>query len=403
MKSTHSEHDTQSQEISSSERPKRNILSILLPIVVLIAGVSAMRGLIANAPSEDPVVPEPVLMDVETMLASIEPQTIQLQSNGVVQPASQVSLVPQVAGRVIFVLEDLTAGSKVKKGQVLVKIESADFELAVQQEQARVKQAELNLHIEDERVEAAQREWELLGHSGEAPALAAREPQLANAKVSLEAAQAGLKRAELALSRTVIRAPFNGIVQSEQVDIGQVVSAATPMLSLIGSDRFLVRLSVLASQLASIDIPQHTAETGSVVELRYLPGTPEEVIKSGSVLRLEGQLDSQARTATLLVAIDSPLTGEGVPMLPGAYVQATVIGKGIAKGVRIPATALRDGNHVLIADGDDLMARRDVVVGWKASTEVVLLSGLSAGDRIITSPISVPIYGSPLNIVGGKQ
>ena len=300
-------------------------------------------------------------------------------------------------------LEDLTAGSKVKQGQVLVRVEAADFELGVQQEQARVKQAELNLHIEEERVEAAQREWELLGHSGAAPALAAREPQLANAKVSLEAAKAGLKRAELALSRTVIKAPFNGIVQSEQVDIGQVVSAATPMLSLIGSDRFLVRLSVAASQLASIDIPQHTAETGSVVELRYLPGTPEEVVKSGSVLRLEGQLDPQARTATLLVAIDNPLSGEGVPLLPGAYVQASVIGKGIAKGVRIPATALRDGNHVLVADVDDLLGRRDVVVGWKASTEVVLLSGLSSGDRVITSSVSVPIYGSPLNIVGGKQ
>ena len=133
-----------------------------------------MRGLIANAPSEEPVVPEPVLMDVETMQALIEPQTIKLQSNGVVQPARQVSLVPQVAGRVNYVLADLTAGSKVKQGQVLVKVESADFELAVQQEQARVKQAELNLHIEEERVEAAQREWGI-AWSGRKPQLWQRE------------------------------------------------------------------------------------------------------------------------------------------------------------------------------------------------------------------------------------
>ena len=92
-----------------------------------------------------------------------------------------------------------------------------------------------------------------------------------------------------------------------------------------------------------------------------------------------------------------------MPLLPGAYVQATVIGKGIAKGVRIPATALRDGNHVLIADEDNLLARRDVEVGWQASTEVVLLSGLRLRRQIITSSVSVPIYGSPLNIVGGEQ
>ncbi len=371
---------------------------IVLPFVIILAGAASMVGLIRSGKAEQRVDVEPPPLQVEVIEANQSEQLVKVYASGVVQASHQVNLVPQVQGRVVYVASDLRPGRRFSKGDTIAKIEQTDYKLAVAQEHSRVEQARLNLTIERERVEDAQREWELLGNTGEAPELAARTPQLRLAEITVEAAEAGLERAELSLSRTVLRAPFDCMIKTEQLEQGQVVGGS-PVATLQGTEEFQVRVSVPTSSLSTLLIPGITGDVGSKADVAFQVSDQIAVHKEGHVLGLESELDPQARTINLRIAIDDPMDGEGLPLLIGSYVDVTLEGRSVQQTVRIPSTALREGQYVLVADAENKLARKDVEVGWFDQSDVVLTKGLSSGDRIVTTALSYPIYGASLNIL----
>ena len=371
---------------------------IVLPFVILLAGAASMVGLIRSGKAEQRIDVEPPPLQVEVIEANQSEQLVKVYASGVVQASHQVNLTPQVQGKVVYVASDLRPGRRFSKGDTIAKIEQADYKLAVAQEHSRVEQAKLNLKIERERVEDAQREWELLGNTGEAPELAARTPQLRLAEISVEAAEAGFERAELALSRTVLRAPFDCMIKNEQLEQGQVVGGG-PVATLQGTEEFQIRVSVPTSNLSTLLIPGITGEVGSKADVAFQVSDQVTVHKEGHVLGLESELDPQARTINLRIAIDDPMDGEGLPLLIGSYVDVTLEGQSVAQTVRIPSTALREGQYVLVADADNKLARKDVEIGWFDQADVVLTEGLSSGDRIVTTALSYPIYGASLEIL----
>ena len=375
------------------------MMRIIIPIFILLIGLGVMSALISSAGVEQRSEVAPVELNVKVYRVRGQAETVEVYSTGTVQPAQQVSIIPQVSGAVVSIADGLQAGRRFKKGDVIAQIERTDYRLVVEQELSRVEQAELNLKIEEERQQGAQREWTLLNKEGEAPELASRKPQLALAKISLQSAQASLRRAEVALGRTAIKAPFNSIVQMEQLEVGQVVGQAAPVANLVGTDQYWIRVSVPTARLLDIEIPDINAEQGSTVKVVYSPSDHHSDEWTGRVLRLEGALDPQARTANLLIGVDKPLEGEGLPLMIGAYVNVIILGKEIERGYKIPAIALLDGAYVLVADEDDKLKRKDVSVGWASGEEVILIDGVADDERVIITPISYPVYGSPLVVV----
>ena len=379
------------------------ILKHLLPtVVVILIGAVGYSLMLQTASSEKRTEIEVADLKVSVVQAKLEPISSKIQSTGVVQPSRIVSIVPEVTGKVVSVASNLQPGGRFKKGQRIAKIEPADYRINVIVEESRLAQAELNVQLEAERQSAAEREWTLLGHKGEPSDLALRKPQMNVAQSNLEASQAGVERAELNLKRTEIKAPFNGMIRTESLEIGQVVGGA-PVVDFIGTDRFWVRASIPTKRLAEIQIPQINAERGSKAKIVFSPGGEASVEKQGEVLHLEGQLDAQTRTAYLLVSIEDPLDGSGIPLLPGAYVDLEIEGRSQQGAVEIPASALRDANHVLIVDQEGLLARRDVQVGWLEKDKAILLDGIAPGEQIITTAISYPIYGQKVIVIDGEN
>ena len=370
----------------------------ILPIVIIGAGIGAMSALINSGEAEQRVDVVPPPLQVEVIKVAQSEELVKVYASGVVQPSHQVNLVPQVQGKVVYVADGLRSGSRFRKGEVIARIEQADYKLAVAGERSRVEQAKLNLTIEKERELDAQREWELLGNTGEAPELASRKPQLRLAELGVEAAEAGLQRAELALSRTVLKAPFDCIVKSEQLELGQVVGGS-PVATLQGTEQFQVRVSVPTAHLPNLHIPGINGDDGSKADVRFQVSNDVELHKEGHVLGLESELDPQARTINVLIGIDDPMSGDGLPLLIGSYVDVELDGQSVMETVRIPSTALREGSYVLIADAEDKLAKKDVKIGWFDQADVVLTAGLTAGDRIVTTSMSYPIYGAELAIL----
>lgn len=371
---------------------------LLMPLVIILVGAGTMVTLIRSGEAEQRVELTPTALKVQVIPVQQSQETVNIYASGVVQPSHQVNLVPQVQGRIVYTAPDLRSGRQFAKGDVIAKIEDVDYQLAVQQETSRVEQAKLSLAIERERQADAQREWELLGNTGNAPDLASRKPQLRLAEIAVDAAKAGLERAELALSRTVIKAPFDCVVQQEQLEIGQVV-AGTPVATLQGTEQFQVRISVPTRELSHILIPGINSEIGSTVNVSFEVSGSETVTRTGNVLGLESSLDPQARTAQILVGIDNPLKGDGLPLMIGAYVDVSIVGRDVTNALRLPSVALREGSYVLVADSEGLLARRDVSIGWYDQEDVVIVKGLEGGEQVITTAISYPIYGAPVEIV----
>ena len=250
---------------------------IILPIAILAVGAGGMMGLIQSGTSEQRVDVVAAPLQVNTIDVQQQDEQVRIYASGVVQSSHMVNLVPQVQGRIVYTAPGLRAGRRFAKGEIIAKIEAADYELAVAQEHNRVEQAKLNLTIESERQSDAQREWELLGNTGSAPELASRKPQLRLAEITVEAAEAGLKRAKLALSRTVISAPFDSLVQNEQLEIGQVVGAS-PVASLQGTKQFQVKVSVPTSKMVNILIPDVNSTVGSAVKVMLIIWSVSQLI-----------------------------------------------------------------------------------------------------------------------------
>ena len=177
-----------------------------------------------------------------------------VEAQGEVRPKRELVVAPQISGRVSYVSPDLIDGGFVKQGQLMVRVESADFELAVVRAQSGVASARQRLAREQAEAQLAIQDIEDLGLDNVSP-LARREPQLAEAQASLEAAEAQLQEAKLSLNRTAVYAPFSGRVRERSVDIGQVVAPGQSLGRIFANDVVEVSLPLNDTEMGRLGLP----------------------------------------------------------------------------------------------------------------------------------------------------
>lgn len=371
----------------------------LIPASFVAAALVCAGVMVALRPSAERVDAEVVATPVEVVQVDAQTRPAIVQANGTVTAAQRVSLVPEVAGRITWVSEDLVPGGRFEEGEVVAKIDARDYALAVRQEESRVHQAELELQLEQGRQQVAQREWEILREdrdADEAP-LALRKPHLETVKTSVEAAKSGLHRAELALSRTRLKAPFDAVVVDENVDVGQVVGGS-PVATFVGTERARVHVAVSVEDLAYLDL----AGQGRARVVQKL-GNGKGVEREGRILQLGGELDPQTRTASVMVEIDDPMNPEdGLPLLPGAYVDVYLEGVPVDDVFEVPRSAVVDGHYVLVASPQGTLQRRTVEVAWGDERVAAVRGDLEHGEEVITSSIATPIEGMPVQVIEGS-
>lgn len=379
---------------------KNIVAKVLVPLAIVAGGGATAAVMIKSAQSADPAPPavEPPLVEVVSL--SYAPGKPIVTGTGVVEPARQVSVSPEVAGRVKSISPSLVVGGRFEQGEVMARIDDRDYRIAIRQQRNQVKQAQLELEVEEGRSNVAQREWKLLSDGGtaldgELGRLARREPYQEAAKMGVDAARSGLERARLDLSRTVIKAPFNATVIDESVEVGQVVSSNGPLATLVGTDEIWIRVSVPVESLRLIDVPSLGASCGSKARVTQVLGDGESAEWTGEVIRLVNELDPESRTAQLLVSVPDPFDPEpgGLPLLPGAFVNVQIDGPALADVIRVPRVALVDGSSVWVVGAEDRIDKRSLAVSWGDDDSVYVTSGLEAKDRVVTGGLSLPLEG----------
>jgi RND family efflux transporter MFP subunit len=234
--------------------------------------------------------------------------------------------------------------------------------------------------------------------------LALHEPQLQAAEASLAAARSARAQAELSVGKTNLRAPFNAWVQSEFVEVGQLVGPQSQIATLVGTDAYWVQVSVPAEQLRALTLPGQSEDAVSSAVVKQNIGT-KTVVREGKLLRLLGDLDPVGRLVRLLVEVDDPLnlasnadeTRSGsLPLLLGAYVSVEFEGQSLDNVVQVPRSALREGDKVFVYGPNDTLVIRPVEVTWRMPDTVLVSNGLDSGEHLITTRIATPIEGMKL-------
>lgn len=400
----------------------RVVLRIVLPLLVLAGGVLVARRLIEKRAQSGLKPPAALGVLVETTPVARSTRPNRVVGFGTVGAAREVSLQPQVSGRILEVHPALVPGGRVPEGALLVRIESADYDLQVAQARTQVETARQSLELEKGRRAIAEREWKSLAADRRdkadtaARGRALRDPQIRQAEAALDAANAALRQARLNVTRSRIEAPFNALVQTESVEVGQVVGPGAPAARLVGTDVFWVTVTVPLSELRWLEVPGHagggaTAAVGAaaiqageafgaaqggraVVRVDTGQGLVE---REGRVSRLLGDLDPLGRQARVVVEVPDPLglKNGAPPLLLGSYVEVEFEGRALDDVVEVPRAALREGDRAFVAI-DGALEIRPLTVVRRLRDVVLVRAGLVPGEALITSRIATPIPGMKL-------
>ena len=379
----------------------RKVLKAVLVLAIVGAGYGIYYYLKTSRdmPHRQPPGQRPTLVEVIPAAPAEEPVTV--SAMGTVTAAQTVTVFPEVGGRIIYQSKRLVPGGRFSRGQVLVKIDPTDYDLALKQQQARVVQAKMELARERGLKSVAEREWKLIKDevqpTEEGRKLALREIQLENAQAAVDAAQSSLDQARLMRERTAIKAPFNAVVTEEFVDRGQVVSQASRIATLVATDKFWVQVSVPVDRLSWVHIPGVNSQEGSPADVVQQAGTDLEVRRQGRVIKLQTALDPRGKMARLLVEVDDPLgtpgeNGTVMPLLLGGYVNVRIQGPQVHDALAIPRRALREQNRVWVMSDKQLQIRKVQVV-WVRDETVFVRGDLRSGEAVITSRIPAAIEG----------
>lgn len=375
--------------------------TLLGALGVLGAALLVVAYMMASGTEAKRKQPERIARLVETMTLSPADYGVRIEAWGTVQAARRIVLQPQVGGQIQSIGDGFEPGAHVKAGEVLVRIDPADYELTVSQRRADLIRARAELAQEQGRRAVAEEEFKLVG-GDVTPAqkrLMLREPQLETARGAVAGAEAALQTAKLDLRRTEVRAPFNALILERNVNVGTRVANGTDLAVLAGTDAYWVELAVPAASLRWIETP------GAVVRLYHAQVWGRDAFREGRVIRVLGDLENAGRMARLLVEVPDPLGVEN-PELPslllGAFLRAEIEGRRIEGGFAIERSSLRDGDTVWVMTGEDRLNIRPVEVLYRGATQVYLRDGLKAGDRLVVSDLAVPAEGMPLRTAEQK-
>lgn len=374
-----------------------------IPIGILIGAIAITGVLVMSkgTPEKKEVETPKFLVDVKP----IEMNTVEflVYAQGPVQAKNQTMLSAQVSGQVINVAENFIEGGFFKQGDVLVEIENVDYQTDLLLAEAELARAQAALDEEIARGRVAQQEWSSF-NSGAPPELGLRKPQLAREQANLKAAQANLQRAQRNLNRTKIRAPYDGLVKSRAVDIGQFLPTGGQIGEVFSTEVAQVRLPLTDDDVAFIgnleeQQPQVTLSADVAGKRHFW---------EGRLVRDEAVLDDARRVIYGVVEVKDPYLRENSQIHQsqlkfGRFVEAAISGIQANNVIKLPRFVLRLDGTILTVDDNLTLKINPVEVMRTDEDYVYIASGLDPNHQVVMSAVSSPYDGMPVRTLAQNE
>jgi len=354
-----------------------------------IAGLLVGAVLVAAALST--LKPEPPKKEIETLdllvdvlQLEVSSENFEISSKGTVRPRTRTVLSAEVSGSIVSISPKFVAGGLFQSGEVLMRIDPTNYTVAVDRAEALVTQRQIEFD--------GATKLRSQGYRAEA--------ELASAAAALAAAHAELVNAQRNLERTYIRLPYEGMVLSKDADLGQIVSPGTQIGVTFATNYAEIRLPLTDQDLAFIDIP----DTGEITRTGGADG-PQVTLSAiqkgrhtewdAQIVRSEGVVDERSRVTYSVARVVDPyqLHGDGVPLPIGTFVAARISASNIVDTIRVPRSALRGSDQLLIVDDENKIEIRTVEILRSDAQFAYLSGGAEAGERIAITAIEAPTNG----------
>jgi RND family efflux transporter MFP subunit len=353
------------------------ILFILAAAIAIVFVMSSMRP---QPPRQERVQLDPLVevMTLEEMTSNFE-----VASQGTVRPRTETVVSAEVSGTINWMSPKFVAGGVFDRNDVLMRIDPTNYDVAVLQAEALVKQRQ----IEYDGASKLRSQ----GYRAEA--------EYASAAAALASARAELTRAKRNLERTYIRLPYAGIVRSKEVDLGQFVNMGTRLGVTFATDYAEIRLPLTDTDLAFIDLPATGEEradgaAGPAVELSAVQ-KGRLTTWQATIVRTEGVVDESSRVTYVVARVDDPyaMRREGPELPVGTFVQASIQGTVAENIVRIPRSVVRGSNQLVFVDDEDKIRVRYVDIVRSDAKYIYVSGGAEPGERVVMTALESPING----------
>ncbi len=370
--------------------------AIIALIVLVLIGVGArLAG------------PQPVESTTVTSAYPSQNYTL-LNATGYVVPQRKAAVASKAQGRLewLGVLE----GSRVKKDEIIARVESRDVEASAAQARAQVQVAEANLQLQQAELRDAEvnlrRSEELLvpkaiskqQYDSDVARYNKARASINNSQASIVSAKANARAAEVSVEQTVIRAPFDGVVLIKHANVGDNItpfSAAADTKGAIVTIADMETLEVEAD-VAESNIARITVEQPCEILLDALPN----LRMAGRVSRIVPTVDRSK--ATVLVKIR--FVDRDQRVLPDMSAKIAFLSKPVPPAENQPQTAVqpsavveRDGKAVVFVIADGKVRQVPVTRGAKIG-ELVAAQGVKAGDIVVLAPADKLADGAKVTV-----
>lgn len=386
----------------------RKFFKYILPLGLIVISIVAVMIMVSVAKGKRPEQKDTSnqAMRVDVIPAKVASLNFSVFSQGSVKPRTETTLVAEVSGQIVSVSSNFIAGGFFREGEVLLQIDPSDYQTALLRAQANLAAREAQLADQKARSEQALKDWKNMGRKGEPSDLTLRKPQLAEAMAGVQAAEAELQEAERDLQRTRIKVPYDGLVRSKQVDVGQYVAPGTPLGVTFAIDIAEIRLPLSGSDLAFLDLPSATrldkAHRVPVTLAAESAGISRQW--QSEIVRTEGVVDEISRVTYAVAEFIDPYgvlgKSDQAELKMGTFVRAEIQGLRADNVIVLPRALLQADDTVLVANDERKLEIRQVTVLRAEPRSVYISDGLTGGELIVTTSIGAPIPGTQLAITG---
>ncbi len=373
------------QPAKESENPKRGrvrLLSVVIGLVLVVGGglvvmnMTAERANGAASESPEPAAEQEERAPVPVEVAAISSGEISsyISSSANLVAEFEVKVLAEVEGRVASL--HVEEGQAVRKGQQLATLVRDDQQILLRKAELR----ETNARADYERAE------DLI-----AKELISREEH-DRLTVDYEIARQELAEAKFGLSKTIVRAPFDGRVTDRMVQVGQNVRPADELLQVTDFDPLIARIYLPERDVLGLAPGR---------EVRIALNADESIRFAGRIRQISEVVDTA--TGTVKVTVEALLPPTAVR--PGSFVSIHIVRETHSEVVLVPREAvLRELQtaHVFVA-GEETAEKRAVVLGLEEGLMLEALSGLEAGERVIVAGQGGLKEGSPIKVLGDPE
>jgi membrane fusion protein, multidrug efflux system len=381
-----------SADALNAPRPRKNRVRLIVGIVGLVLLVLVLFHLFGGKKQKAATPPQ--VVSTGTAAVGDMPET--LNELGTVTPVATVNVLPQLSGYVTAV--GYKEGEDVAKGQFLVQIDPRQFEIDKQQAQAQLAKDQASLaqaRADLVRFTQLNQQKSIAEQTFEDQKFLVQQDEAA-----VEADRANIAQFDLDLIYCHITAPVAGRVGLRLVDPGNYV---TPSISPA-----LVTITTMKPTTVEFTVPQNSL---SKVLQRFNSGTklPVTVFNSDNSKQLAAgslyAISNQMATSTGTVTLRAQFANDDEALFPNEFVNVSLLVDTLQKAVLVPTPAVLSGapgDYVYLVNADQTVSVHKVTPGPSDGTNTVILSGLAAGQIVVTDGMDRLSDGAKIKIAGAK-